>query len=253
MTRKPPTPIGESFNPGGARWCPIHNGGRLECTKNRTKGRGPCHKPAIRGTDACDFHSGKTRAVAHVQGAAQITAWSALGEVHIDYRMAVMGVLQMTWMRLGAYGELLRRQVEADLPREGEPRERETYLGEEEMEILKKAPTGLIGHRYGAAGKEGHIYAQSEEVRALVLLEREERDRVVKYAKTAHDMGISQRMTDLAEKWGEIVAGQVSLLLDALHLTAEQSAAAPALIQAYLGAIDTGAVEDRQKIENIRG
>lgn len=76
--------------------------------------------------------------------------------------------------------------------------------------------SGLIGYRYGAAGKDGRIYAQSEEVRALVALESAERDRVVKFAKTAHDMGISERLTSLAERWGDLVAGRISAILGEL-------------------------------------
>src|SRR5262245_44418831 len=48
-------------NPGNARWCEEHR--RLECTKGRTKGRGDCHKLAVRGTDGCDMHSGFSRPV----------------------------------------------------------------------------------------------------------------------------------------------------------------------------------------------
>jgi hypothetical protein len=51
-------------NPGGARWCSEHE--RLECTKNRTKGRGQCHQAATRGTNACQNHAGFSRAVQRV-------------------------------------------------------------------------------------------------------------------------------------------------------------------------------------------
>ena len=229
-----PTPIGEHFNPGGARWCTEHRGGinaegRLECTKQRSKGRGVCHGPAIRGTNACRIHGGKSKAVAKAQGEAKISAWSAVGSAgaagQVDYRMAVLGVLQMTWLRLAAYSELLRRQVVEDGQASSSPE-------------VEDPGTGLIGYRYGAAGKDGNIYAVTEEARALVTLESAERDRVVKYAKTAHDMGISDRLTSLAERWGDVVATRITLMLDALELTPEQSAMVPTLIQAHLGSID---------------
>jgi len=170
--------------------------------------------------------------VAQAKGEAQITAWRALGNgATIDYRMAVLGVLQMTWLRLAAYSELLRRQVVA----EGE-------LADDPAESDEPQSSGLIGYRYGAAGKDGIVYVQSEEVRALVALEAQERDRVVKYAKTAHDMGISDRLTSLAERWGDMVAGRMTAILRELDLTPEQSAKVPALLQRHLGSIDVDAI-----------
>ena len=171
--------------------------------------------------------------VAIAQGEAVITAWNATGgAANIDYRMAVLGVLQMTWLRLAAYGELLRQQtvtegVKADSSEEDQPK-----------------ASGLIGFRYGAAGSSGTIYVQSEEVRALVALEAAERDRVVKYSKTAHDMGISERLTNLAEKWGDMVAGRISAMLadPRLQLSAEQNAVVPALLQDHLGSIDVESI-----------
>lgn len=219
--------------PGGARWCEEHR--RWECARPRSKGRGTCHGIAIAGLDKCRMHAGVKGEVAKAQGQAVITAWNAMGAApDIDYRMAVLGVLQMTWLRLATYSELLRRQVAA----EGDA------IGDEPFDPDEGDPktSGLIGYRYGAAGKDGRIYAQSEEVRALVALESAERDRVVKFAKAAHDMGISERLTSLAERWGDLVAGRISAILGELNLTPEQQARVPALIQRHLGAIDTDAM-----------
>lgn len=215
-------------NPGGARWCPEHR--RLECVYQRRNSQGTCHAPAIRGTKGCKVHVGFKREVAIAQGQAVITAWNATGgAANIDYRMAVLGVLQMTWMRLAAYGELLRRQVAIEGDQAGDP-------GQER----RPEASGLIGYRYGAAGKDGVVYVQSEEVRALVALESAERDRVVKYAKTAHDMGISDRLINLAEKWGDAVATRISEMLadPRLNHTPEQAAMVPRLIQDHLGSFD---------------
>jgi len=224
------------LNPGGARWCDRPGHMRMECAKNRTKGRGPCHGPAVRGTDACVNHGGHTREVMRAKGQARISAWSAIGSgaQTMDYRMAVLGVLQMSWLRLAAYSDLLRRQVEA-APPQADP-DGLAAGGEVNAD-------GLIGYRYGAAGKDGNIYAVTEETRALVALEAAERDRVVKYAKTAHDMGISDRLTSLAEKWGDVVATRITLIMEGLNLTEEQARLAPALIQAHLGSIDTGVID----------
>jgi hypothetical protein len=222
-------------DPGGpGRWCSTHQA--RECAKNRKRGQGPCHAPAIRGTDTCRIHAGTTAAVARAKGEARITAWKAFGAAaDVDYRMSVLGVLQMTCLRLAAYSELLRRQVAA----EGGENDAITE-GNADSEELEGS--GLIGHRYGAAGKDGIIYRQSEEVRALVALEAAERDRVVKYAKTAHDMGISDRLTNVAERWGDIVATRMSMMLGDLNLSPEQTLLVPGLISKHLGSIDLDAI-----------
>lgn len=220
-------------NPGGARWCDDEGHKRLECTKSRSKGRGVCHGPALRGTDACKLHSGHTREVARAKGQARISAWSAIGTPAegqgVDSSAAVLGMLQQSWLRASMYGQLLRAQVEKDGTDE---------VGLEGGEAERA--NGLIGYRFGAAGKDGNIYAVSEEARALVALEAAERDRVVKYAKTAHDMGISDRMTAMAEKWGDQVVGRIMIIMTSLNLTPEQEAMVPALIQAHLGSIELG-------------
>lgn len=224
------TPLGPTNNPGGARWCDEHR--RLECTKKRSKGRGTCHQAAIRGTDGCRTHIGYSGAVAKAQGEARITAWNPMGQTQaIDASAAVLGVLQMTHLRLAAYSDLLRRQVVKDGDTAGDLAETDT-----------PEASGLIGHRYGMGGKDGITYVQTEEVRALVTLEAAERDRVVKYAKTAHDMGISDRLTNLAERWGDIVATRISLMLDGLNLSPEQAAMVPQLLQLHLGSIDMNAL-----------
>jgi hypothetical protein len=181
------------------------------------------------------------RDVAKVKGKARITAWSAMGAPSeggtVDAGMAVLGMLQMSWLRAHAYGELLRRQV----IEQGE----DGPLQQEDM----PDSSGLIGFTYGAAGRDGTIYAQSEAVRGLVLLESQERDRVVKYAKVAHDMGISDRITSLAEKWGDLVITRIMTVLDGLNLTEEQESMVPALIQAHLGQIDVNAMGGQPAIE----
>lgn len=224
MTTK--VPVNRENNPGKARWCEDHN--RLECTKNRTHGRGPCHQAAVRGMPDCRNHGGYSTTVMKAQGEARITAWSPEGSgVKINAGAAVLAVLQMTYLRLGAYAELLRRQV----AEQGDTADDITETG-------SPSASGLIGYRYGMGGKDGITYVQTEETRALVLLEAAERDRVVKYAKVAHDMGISDRLTSIAAQWGDIVAGRIAAMLDALGLTDEQAAMVPALLQMHLGSVE---------------
>jgi hypothetical protein len=175
-----------------------------------------------------------SKEVAKVKGETRISAWSAIGVAAegqgIDSSAAVLGMLQQTWLRANLYGQLLERQVRIDGTDEADVDAGDT-----------SGKNGLIGYRYGAAGKDGNIYAVSEEARALVMLEAAERDRVVKYAKTAHDMGISDKMIGLAERWGDAVVSRIMIILAGLQLTPDQEAMVPALIRAHLGSIELGA------------
>jgi hypothetical protein len=239
--------LGPMENPANAVWCPTH--GKLECDTQResagkkvkgdTRTDTRCHGPAIRGTSRCSRHSGKSRAVALMAGEATITAWSAMGKPapgqSIDPGMAVMGMLQMAWMRAHAYGDLLRRQVMTDVDRLGLGLD----LTHDEMEAMTLTQIkGLIGHKMGSGGQEGTLYVQSEEIRALVALESQERDRVVKFAEIAHKMGISDRLTTMAEKWGDVVAGHISSLLADLNLSAAQQRKVPELLVRHLSVVD---------------
>lgn len=230
MVKKPLIKLNKDFNPGEAKWCDEH--GRLECTKWSRQRDQPCHGPAIRGTANCKTHSGG-KITAMAKGEARINAWSALGESArtISASTAVMAMLQQSWLRAAVYSELLRRQVAA----EGDMTE-----GLEQGGAEGEAPKtgGLVGYRYGMGGKEGILYRQGEAPRELVQLEAAERDRVVKYAKVAHDMGISDRLTAMAERWGEEVVNRLMLIMANLGLTPEQESKVPALIQAHLGTFE---------------
>lgn len=243
----------EGFNPANAFWCEEHH--RLECVqkkKGKRWGEGNrnndarCHNLAIKGTQKCRIHPGQRVAVAKAKGASLINAWSVIGDSSkaVDYKIAVLGVLQMTWLRLNLYSEMLRKQIYTA-----------EYMAGRDQNDLEEIPVsieitgegevnvkGLIGHRYGMGGKDGIVYVQNEEVRALVKLEAEERDRVVKYAKVAHDMGITDRLASLAEKWVDIAALRVSLLLDELDLTPAQQKAVPALLVKHLSSIEVGSM-----------
>lgn len=228
-------------NPAAAFWCDEH--GRLECVHARAlnRGGGRCHSMAIKGLNACRRHSGFSSTVAKARGDAKVSAWMAMGEMNgaVDPGQAVLAVLQMSWLRLAAYSELLRQQVEAKQQAiEDQYNEAEGAGGAGGLPADGSAAAGLIGQRYGMGGKDGVLYVVSEEVRALVILEAAERDRVVKYAKVAHDMGISDRLTSLAEQWGDMVAGRVTAMLDALQLTPEQQAMVPLLVQSHLGSLE---------------
>lgn len=215
-----------------------------ECMKPRSKGRGTCHGSAITGTDACRMHVGVSLAVARAQGQARITAFSALGAIpSVDPGLAVLASLHMSWLRVHLYASLLEEQVgdEADeLIGNGEDDE----YGPRGVagQVSPRGTAGLIGHVY-SADKMAGIFASGEARRALVDLEAQERDRCVRFAKVAHDMGIAEREVRLAEQQGELMATVIRNVLGDLALTPEQQALAPAAIQTHLRAAAMAEIE----------
>lgn len=216
-----------------AEWCEQHQ--RWECTKTSKRSGARCHARAIRGTGACVNHSGKPVSVAKAQGEA-VTAWSALsGKPTVSANEAVLGMLQVSWLRAHLYARLLEEQfTEAQAGRVG------GGVGELRGSAGVGPGAGLIGHTYGAV-KDIGVYETGEAPRGLAKLEAEERDRCVRYAKTAHDMGIAEQQVRLAEQQGELLADAIERILAGLELSAQQRARVPQVVPAVLRAISGGA------------
>lgn len=190
----------------GAIWCEEHS--RWECTKRSKRTTVRCHAFAIRGTATCKNHAGVPTDVAKARGEA-LSAWSALrAEPSVSATEAVLGMLQMSWARVHLYAGLLRRQVEEA---QNAPGPGSGVLGEE-----AGPGAGLIGYNRSANAELG-LYATGEAVRGLASLEGQERDRCVRFAKAAHDMGIAEQQVKLAEHQGAMLAAVIRGTLDA-HL-----------------------------------
>lgn len=176
----------------GAVWCDTHH--RRECSARSQRSGGRCHSYAIRGLAQCKNHAGTAIEVAKAKGAA-LSAWSALGAATgqqadlVDPATAVMGMLHMSWLRTHLYAGLLYRQVGDD---PGDAQE----------------------------GSQGLVVGET--IRGMVQLEAAERDRTVRFAKAAHDMGIAQREIELAESQTHRVAVAFDRALDALDLSPSQ-------------------------------
>jgi hypothetical protein len=181
-------------------------------------------------------HSGRSLEVLKAQGQARITAFSAVGAVPgVEPGYAVLASLHMSWLRVHLYARLLEEQVRAD-EAEGGLLDSRLTDGVADDQAAAEGVRGLIGHTY-AADKMAGIFASGEAVRALVQLEAQERDRAVRYAKVAHDMGIAEREVKLAERQGELLALVIRGVLDDLDLTEEQLARAPEVVQTRLRSV----------------
>jgi hypothetical protein len=211
----------------GAVWCEQH-GGRWECSKKSKRRPGDrCHASAIRGTNACRTHGGQATDVLKAKGAA-LDAWRAVpGRPGVSPSEAVMAMLHMSWARVHVYAGLLERQVaqaQDDFVGQGLAVGGDPELG---------PGAGLIGHTRSASPSVG-VYVSGEAVRGLAGLEAAERDRCVRFAKVAHDMGIADREIRLAEAQGALLAGAISRILDGLELSPSQRALVPSVVPGVL-------------------
>jgi hypothetical protein len=209
----------------GAAWCDTH--GKWECTKKSKRSQQRCHGLAVRGTPACRIHGGQATDVLKAKGAA-LDAWRAVpGRPGVSPSEAVMAMLHMSWARVHVYAGLLERQVaqaQDDFVGQGLGGGGDPELG---------PGAGLIGHTRSASPSVG-VYVSGEAVRGLAGLEAAERDRCVRFAKAAHDMGIADREIRLAEAHGALLAGAISRILDGLELSPSQRALVPTVVPGVL-------------------
>lgn len=215
---------------GGAHWCDQHQ--RWECTRKAKSTGVRCHFLAIRGLDRCRMHAGEKAEVAKAKGAA-ITAWSALsGEPAVSATQAVLGMLQMSWLRVHLYARLLNEQVDAAQ----DAREDGGFSGRGAGGVGPGA--GLVGHTFSGV-KDIGVFATGEAVRGLAQLEAAERDRCVRYAKTAHDMGIAEAQVEIAKRQADIFAAAFMRMINALDLTLEQRTRAAERMTRELQTLET--------------
>jgi len=185
------------------------------------------------------MHVGMRLDVAVARGEA-ITAFSALaGTPLVEPGRAVLSMLHVSFLRAHLYAGMLEDQVEdqADEPVGGWDDDDESgYPRGVAGQPSAAGVAGLIGHTY-SADKMAGIFASGEARRALVDLEAAERDRCVRYAKTAHDMGIAEREVRLAEQQGQLLAAAVQNILGDLDLTPEQQGRVPDVVGRHLRAV----------------
>lgn len=196
----------------GAFWCETH--GRWECTKKSGRSKSRCHASALKGLDRCRHHAGEKTKVAKAKGEA-ISAWSALsGKAVVQPAEAVLGMLQMSWLRVHLYAGLLQEQVARAQADRVANESLGGFVGSDGAPPVGEGE-GLVGHTFGAV-KDIGIYASGEALRGLTQLEAAERDRCVRFAKVAHDMGIAEQQVRLAEQQGQMLALVVRRVADGL-------------------------------------
>lgn len=86
----------------------------------------------------------------------------------------------------------------------------------------------------GAGEFPGVDVTSSAKTNAWVRLYGEERDRLLRMCKIAHDMGIAERHVQLAERVGGLMANLLRGVLGELNLSEEQREAASAAVPRHL-------------------
>lgn len=115
----------------------------------------------------------------------------------------------------------------------------EDRIGTFAPEELKGQPAGL-GGLPTLVTETSRGAATSTDVAAWMLLYREERQHMVRVAKTAIDAGIAERMVRIAEDQGRTLAMAIKAVLDALGLTPDQARMVPNVVPGILRQVSLG-------------
>jgi hypothetical protein len=191
----------------------------MKCTGHTSAGR-DCRNDAIKGATVCHKHGGSAPHVRRNAAVrAELLSWG-LNDSTEDPGEVLLRLVTQSAHRAAFYADLLEQQYEST----------------EETTLLPAGVAALIGHKIGAAGKDGVLYEAEEAIRGLVQLEAMERDRCARFAKTAIDAGIAERQVTLAERQGALIADVLRAVLadPELGLSAEQRKAVPNVARRHL-------------------
>lgn len=184
------------------------------CTARRSNGE-PCGNRPMRGQTVCRKHGGaspQARAAADRRIAADVWARSFGAPAEsADPTETVLD--EIRWA--AGHVAWLRERVQ-----ETEP---EALVWGVESEVDK-----------GAGEFPGVDVTRSAKTNAWVRLYGEERDRLLRMCKIAHDMGIAERHVELAERVGTLMADLLRGVLGELQLTEEQREIASAAVPRHL-------------------
>lgn len=191
------------------------------CTAHTSSGR-RCRRFAIRGGAVCPTHGGSIRRVKaaaerrHVRQQAEVEFRNTFGDPAGDVDPSTAVLEQLTWSH--AHVVWLREKV-----RDIDP------------DALVWGVVSETDHQ--ATEFPGVDKAFAAKPNVWLALYAEERDRLVRIAKIAHDMGIEERRVALAERVGSLMADLLRGVLDELDLTDEQQGAARLAVPRHLALI----------------
>lgn len=175
-----------------------------QCTAKANSTGRRCRVPAVIGLTVCWKHGGANRRAQRKSTVAkELAAWGFTDQ-RDDPGDVLLKLVTLSSRRVAFYASLLEQQYEA--------------AARHDVDVEVSLPRGiaaLIGHKYGAAGKDGVIYQVEEAIRGLVALEGSERDRCARAAKAALDAGIAERQVRLAEQQGAMIVAAMRAMVEA--------------------------------------
>jgi hypothetical protein len=165
--------------------------GRGGCTSKSKRTMKLCNAPAVKGTEKCPSHAGKSLAKAKAEGAvrAEVMAWG-LGDATVDPGEVLLRLVTQSAARAEMYANAIAELVD-------------DHDGD-----LRKA---LTGDTYTVT-EDGDSAKTGEYIRAMARLEAEERDRCAAMATKAIAAGLAERQVRIAERQ----AAQVLVVMRAL-------------------------------------
>lgn len=187
--------------------------GTRRCIAKRSDGQ-PCRRWAIKGGATCTSHGG---AAPQVRAKAAVRAeidWWGLGDTTVDPGETLLRLLSQAVARAEKYAAQVAAQVE----------EHGLY-------------DALVGDRLIQDPDSGRVTKIDEYVRAMALIEAQERDRAARFAKMAIEAGLAERQVRLAERQGALIEQVLVAAFEHLGLTVEQRRAAPAAIREALAIV----------------
>lgn len=184
------------------------------CSAHRSDGA-PCKKPPMRGQSVCYKHGGASPQARSAAGRRIAAAeWGKSFGAPAESGDPAETVLdEIRWA--AGHVAWLRARVQETNP--------EALVWGVESEVEK-----------GSGEFPGVDITTSAKSNAWVRLYGEERDRLIRMCKIAHDMGIAERHVELAEQVGGLMADLLGGVLADLNLSEEQQELASAAVPRHL-------------------
>lgn len=188
--------------------------GRRHCQARRSNGE-QCQGWAMRGQNVCRSHGGSSPQARAAAGRRIAAAeWAGSFGAPAEGADPTETVLDEIRWAAGHVGWLRERVQETD------PK---ALVWGVESEVDK-----------GSGEFPGVDTTRAAKANAWVRLYGEERDRLIRMCKIAHDMGIAERHVELAERVGGLMADLLRGVLADLDLTEEQQELASAAVPRHL-------------------
>lgn len=195
---------------------PDHVTDPVKCWGTRKRTDIQCGRYPMPGSRYCKNHAGNGQARAMAAVRVELARWT-LNTDDIDPAKTLLQLLAQSRRRVDDYAERL------------------AHLVDEHGGDIAEA---MVSESY-VMNDQGHLQKVGEYIRGLATLEAQERDRCANFARLAIGAGIAERQVRIAEQQGAMMATFMRAVLgdEALGLTAEQRAAAPAVMARHLQAL----------------